>query len=279
MKLHSEFTQVSAGVRGAALAPHRAIGSAFAATSRGAQGASLSIPTLDRVSPAYPLGMRSPLGESAISKMVSLPVSDDLFRMPHLPRSLFLDPIPEIVDDQSARHEESIRGEDESIVTATLEVRVPSQPLPRHPSHPQDSIQLMPNAVLTDLERNLRRFVEERLQSIHGVRWFEKRVPERILTRWMARQELDWQSGCAGYSLIEYSDFMDLFVVITEEGNWESTFESIFGDRDEVSVSFRRLKPIRNHIAHSRHLDEEHQLTLVAEAQWILGRLNLRILR
>ena len=279
MQLHSELTRVSAGVLGTDLVPNRAIGSAFPVTSSLPKGASLSIPTMDRVSPAYPLGMRSPLGESAISKMVSLPVSADLFRMPYLPRSMFLDPIPEIVEDESARHEESIRGEDESSVTATLEVRVPSQPLSRHPFHPHDSIQLMPNAVLTDLEQNLRRFVEKRLQSIYGVRWFEKRVPERILRRGVARQELDWQSGCTRYSLIEYSDFMDLFVLITEEGNWESTFESTFGDRDEVGVSFRRLKPIRNHIAHSRHLDQEHQLTLVAEAQWILGRLNRRILR
>ncbi|MDE0218553.1 MAG: hypothetical protein OXJ90_04710 [Spirochaetaceae bacterium] len=225
MKLHSELTRVSEGGLGAALAPHRAIGSAFAATSPVAQGALPSVSTLDRVWPAHSLGMRSPLGESAISKMVSLSVSADLSRMPHLPRSVFLDPIPEIVDDESARHEESTRGVDEPVITATFEVRVPSQPLSRYPSHPQDSIQLMPNAVLTDLEQNLRRFVEKRLQSRHGVRWFDKRVPQRILKRWVARQEVDWQSGCAGYSLIEYSDFMDLFVVITEEGNWESTFE------------------------------------------------------
>ena len=81
-----------------------------------------------------------------------------------------------------------------------------------------------------------------------------------------------------GNSLIDYSDFMDLIVVITESSNWESSFESTFGDKEDISVSFRRLSPIRNSIAHNRQLNEEDQVTLFGEAHRMLRRLGRSIL-
>ena len=78
--------------------------------------------------------------------------------------------------------------------------------------------------------------------------------------------------------LIEYSDFKDILLVILESRNWENSFESLFGDKDDISVSFHRLAPIRNSIAHNRQLSDDDHITLLSEANRILGRLGRGLL-
>ena len=202
----------------------------------------------------------------------------DVIRLPCLRKPAGPDRLPATAEEE-AISDRTIGRQDGFRFSATFDVRVPSRPLNRQVSSPQNSsLQMMPNAVLTDTEQTLRTFVEEHLRSMHGHRWFVQCVPTPILKGWVSREKQDRQGGSSGYPLIAYANFMDLLSVITEEENWNSTFEPIFGGREEISVSFRRLRRIRNHIAHSRNLNQEDQLTLVAEAHWILGRLGRAIL-
>ena len=178
---------------------------------------------------------------------------------------------PETVIDEIGNDEDSIRQEDRVILS---DLGIPFCSVQLQASYPDDSIDLMAKHVLTVIERFLRVFVTERLQSLYGPRWFELRVPNCLLKRWRSLEARGQRETGRRYPIIQYSSFMDLLEIITEPDNWKSVFQPTFREIEDIRVSFHRLLPIRNHIAHNRSLSQRDQITLVAEANRILGQLG-----
>jgi hypothetical protein len=136
----------------------------------------------------------------------------------------------------------------------------------------------MHGLVLTEVEQRLRQLVEKRLQNLNGQKWISQRVSEAVRKRWMERQAEERAAGRPIYALVQYADFIDLADVIVQTNNWREAFESIFRNRDDFTVSLRRLHPVRKAVAHGRPLGRADFLTLVSEATRILGALGVRVL-
>ena len=233
---------------------------------------------LDRLAWPYHWGTVAALGEDSISRTAFLrrPVGAD--QVPSLPNVSPFGRTAKTVEDTSLAVTPSTARADDSFFSSTFEVFVPSRPVPTRPRDCDDCIQVMPKVILWDIERTLRKFVEQHLRDVYGDRWYEQSVPKEILKRWTSRQEKDRNEGRLESSLIDYSDFMDLLIVITESRNWDGSFEVFFDNKEDIIVSFRRLAPLRNSIAHNRQLNEADQITLIGEAHRILSRVGRRIL-
>ena len=132
--------------------------------------------------------------------------------------------------------------------------------------------------LLNELEQRLRQEIEHRLEKLVGSHWAKQRIPQSVRKRWMDRQDQDRADGRTVYSAIQYADFMDLAAVITRHDNWREAFQAIFRDRDDISMSLRRLHPVRKALAHSRPLGRADVLTLVSEATRIYRALGIRVL-
>ena len=133
-------------------------------------------------------------------------------------------------------------------------------------------------SMLNALEQRLRSVVERNLSHSVGSKWVKQRVPQEVRERWMRRQEEDRESGRPVYSTIQYADFMDLADVVARGDNWREVFRHVFSDRDDITVAFRRLHPIRKAISHGRPLSRIDTLTLVSETVRILHALRLTVL-
>ena len=132
--------------------------------------------------------------------------------------------------------------------------------------------------ILNELEQRLRQVVEQRLKNLSGSNWTRQRVPQTVRERWLARQQEDRADGRSVYADIQYADFMDLADVITRRDNWREAFQSVFEDPNDITVSLRRLHPVRKALAHSRPLGRADVLTLVSEATRIFRALGMRVL-
>ena len=132
--------------------------------------------------------------------------------------------------------------------------------------------------LLTELEQRLRHIVEKTLTELVGSNWIKQRVSQSVRQRWEERQENDRIAGRPVYATIQYADFMDLADVVGQTNNWDDVFQPIFQNREDFTVSLRRLHPVRKSIAHSRPLCRADVLTLVNEATRILGALGMRVL-
>ena len=133
-------------------------------------------------------------------------------------------------------------------------------------------------SMLNALEQRLRSVVERNLSHSVGSKWVKQRVPQDVRERWMRRQEEDRESGRPVYSTIQYADFMDVADVVARGDNWREVFRHVFSDRDDITVAFRRLHPIRKAISHGRPLSRIDTLTLVSETVRILHALRLTVL-
>ena len=220
---------------------------------------------LDRLRPSYPQGIMASLRENSISRMAAIGRSPDPYPISGFPYVPTHGRIAEMVEDTALVDSRSVSREDEFPYSSKLQVGVPSRPTSFRPDHCDNSVQVIPKIVLWEIERALRSFLEQRLRAMYGDMWLERSVPGKILKRWMSRQQKDRQEGRLDTSLVDYSDFMDLFCVITEPRNWDESFESFFGDVDDISVSFRRLSPIRNCIAHNRQLSGSQACMLMPQ--------------
>ena len=227
--------------------------------------AALMVPDLSAFNRAVPPAMHRDAAEVAsLSISASTPAcSAPLRSLNEIPSISFrsaVDRVPETAREQIGKNESSTHRQNR-VILLDLEIRA---------SYPDDSIDLMASHLLAVIERSLRVFVVKRMKFLYGPKWFERRVPSHLLKRWKSREEKDGSR----YPIIQYSNLMDLLKVITYPDNWTSVFQSTFGEVEDISVSFRRLSPIRNHIAHNRNLSKEDQFTLIAETYRILGQLD-----
>ena len=233
---------------------------------------------LDRLASPYHWGAAAALGEDSIfgAAFLRRPVGTD--QVPSLPNVSPFGRTARTVEDTPLADTPSTARADDSFFSSTFEVFVPSRPVPTRPRDCDDSIQVMPKVILWEIERTLRRFLEQHLRDMFGDKWYEQSVPKEVLKRWTSRQDKDRNEVRLESSLIDYSDFMDLLIVITESRNWDGSFEALFENKEDIIVSFRRLAPLRNSIAHNRQLNEADQITLIGEAHRILSRVGRRIL-
>ena len=214
-----------------------------------------------------------------IPTMASLQLTADLFRVSSLPIQPVLDPIPENIENEPIFEERTVRPlVDAHSSRVSFEVRLPSAPVPGETPVPEGRSQPIYYVVLNEIEHYLRQLVERRLSSLEGSQWIERRVPAEVRQRWIKDQRREKRAGRPVHPLILYSRFSDLREIITDHNNWEEGFIDIFGNFDEVNVSLRRLRPVRNAIAHNRPLCSEEEAILISEGSWILGRLGRRIL-
>ena len=166
------------------------------------------------------------------------------------------------------------------VFAAGFNLHLPSLPPPQaiESSHPNAVFDPMHGRVLTELEQRLRYTVEKRLSGLVGQNWIRHRVSEEARKRWLKRQKQDRDDGRPVFPLIQYADFMDLADVISRSDNWDEAFGSIFRNKEDFSTSLRRLKPVRNAIAHSRPLGKSDVLVLLNEATRIFSALKIRFL-
>ena len=168
----------------------------------------------------------------------------------------------------------------EVVSAAGFHFHLPRSPMPQaiESADPDAVFNPMHGQVMTAIEQQLRKIVEECLKALEGEKWMKRRVPEDMRKRWLERQKEDRQAGRPVYSPIQYADFMDLAHVIDRNDNWQKVFKPIFRDRDDFGVSLRRLHPIRKAIAHSRPLGRSEVLTLMSEATRIFKALRISVL-
>ena len=130
--------------------------------------------------------------------------------------------------------------------------------------------------IFVTLEQHLRSFVKRSLEKSVGNNWIRQRVPEDVRKNWTTRQNEDRVLRKPIYELIQYADFMDLEKIIIRKDNWQEVFKHVFRNRDDIRVTFARLHPIRNAIAHGRPLDSDDTLSLINEATRIFHSLRLK---
>ena len=128
-----------------------------------------------------------------------------------------------------------------------------------------------------NLENSLRVFIVKELSSVSN-NWIKERVPDpQMVEAWKERMDDDnKRSGSSkqNASLIEYSDFYDLVTLIVNRGNWKKCFEKFFGNANVIQAKMYELVPIRNDIAHNRHLSEDNELMLRLYSKQILKLIS-----
>ncbi len=129
--------------------------------------------------------------------------------------------------------------------------------------------------LMTQVEQRLRTCVETGLRDVSGPQWIKQRVPKSIRERWEQRRHEERRAERPVFSLIQYSDFMDLCDVINRSDNWRDVFEPIFRHANDFRESMRRLHPIRKAIGHSRPIGRADILTLRSESVRILRALGV----
>ncbi len=176
------------------------------------------------------------------------------------------------------RPEEPVHAGTAAIPMVTIQLQWPDPPLPKPIESANVEVTADPvyREWMTSLERCLRSFVPEVLSMVPGEKSWISRVPMKIRNRWIKRQEEDRVARRPVFAPIHYADFMDLAGIICEERNWSEAFASIFVDRADVMVSFRRIRPVRNALSHSRPLDQADVLTLCNEGGRIFAAMKWR---
>ncbi len=136
------------------------------------------------------------------------------------------------------------------------------------------------NALLTSLEQHARRFVADQLSAIEGGQWIKRRVSEAVRKRWVDRRDRAVVDGQRTFPLEHYADFGDLADVIGQKNNWDEVFKAVFGgDKASMQLSFQRLLPIRNHLAHSRPLTPGDVIELACECARLFKALGKDLYR
>jgi hypothetical protein len=120
---------------------------------------------------------------------------------------------------------------------------------------------------ITGFERRVRAFLVSALSRHYGAKWCKQRVPGTVLTSWKVKRENAIAQGQQRLDLIEYADFTDYIQIITRSDNWEELFSTVFINKDDVTVSFQRLYPLRHATMHSREITKEDFVMLLVETR------------
>jgi hypothetical protein len=119
---------------------------------------------------------------------------------------------------------------------------------------------------LLRLERQLRRFIDEKMTTAFGLDWPKHRLPNPLYGEWLARKQTARRQGSAERPLIDYADFTDYEKVICRRDNWK-IFKPHFCREESVRESLQRLYPIRLDTMHARPITQDDELFLYVEAR------------
>ena len=90
---------------------------------------------------------------------------------------------------------------------------------------------------------------------------------------WREKREKANLAGESTELLIDYADFTDYMIIITQRNNWTDLFKVYFGRAEFVRESLGRLHPIRVCIMHSRTLSGKMWLVLQTETTLLSDRM------
>lgn len=128
---------------------------------------------------------------------------------------------------------------------------------------------------LLRFEVHVRRYIARVMLERFGQRWVVQRVAESIREEWKRKRDLDATADARGMNLIDYADFRDYEPIILQKNNWEDIFKRLFGRREDIAESFRRLAPIRLAAMHARPITHDDQALLYIETTRIMRALGV----
>lgn len=115
---------------------------------------------------------------------------------------------------------------------------------------------------LKSLEQALRNLTQVRLRKLTA-QWWKTRVPQGVRANAEKRlqaQDRKWPWHNDGStSPIDFLDFSDYAKIIIDPTNWNDAFREAFGEAKVIEVKLLELEPIRNAVAHSRDLSQQHR--------------------
>jgi hypothetical protein len=128
--------------------------------------------------------------------------------------------------------------------------------------------------LIRNIERQVRVYIERVMTERYGRNWVKQRVPAETLAAWRDKRKRESEEGRRVRPLIEYADFTDYLDIMIRRDNWADVFAPVFKTKDEVTVSFRRLFPLRICTMHGREITKEDYLVLVVETRWLLQAIG-----
>lgn len=158
---------------------------------------------------------------------------------------------------------------------AGFDFQIPKPPVPQPIANADGPTRFDDQATLRALELHLRAFIISQMTALAGASWLKQRVPPTMRDRWLQRQEEYRSKGWPIFELIHYADFTDLAQLMAQGNNWNDVFKSVFGDKEGMLVSLRRLSPLRNNSAHSRPLGPSEILFMSAETLRLLRAIGV----
>lgn len=129
-------------------------------------------------------------------------------------------------------------------------------------------------ALIFQLERALRQFVDRELRREFGEKWINSRTPPARLKSWRWRQRLARKNGEQYSPVLDFADFPDLKEIVLSRGHWEISFGRVLRDRDQFIAAMDRVYIVRKALAHSRHITPEQRLILRCAARYILSLIQ-----
>lgn len=131
--------------------------------------------------------------------------------------------------------------------------------------------------IISNLEMQLRAYIEEKMESQYGKLWYKQRVPGDVYQQWKEKKATALKKKEEPQPILSYADFTDYERVITRKDNWGEAFQSDFFSLMDLQVSFQRLYTLRICTMHVRPVNNEDLTLLTVEARRILkamGRLS-----
>jgi len=108
-------------------------------------------------------------------------------------------------------------------------------------------------ADIEEFERQLRKFLIEKLKEKQGDEWWDKGVPTDSREQAYKRQinKLKEDPKC-DFEVWEFLDFKDYIGIIIYGKNWHTIFKDIFPDKVKVIYPLEKLREFRNDLYHIR---------------------------
>ena len=124
------------------------------------------------------------------------------------------------------------------------------------------------------LEMLTRDFIDERMTVAFGPEWPKHQLPNGMYLQWKEKKQKAQQGGRGEDALIAYADFTDYVQVICKRDNWRVVFAPIFGRKENVGESFKRLHPVRLDTMHARQITQDDALLLYLETRRLSKAMN-----
>ncbi len=105
--------------------------------------------------------------------------------------------------------------------------------------------------LISTLEQDLRKFIQNRLQKYYSENWWENGVEESIRKKIECRYKREKLLG-RNISLMDCLEIDDYQSIIINPKNWDRIFKSSFQDREMFLARIKILRSVRNPVAHSR---------------------------